>query len=59
MVDLNEKRYISKQKTRNATGFKSLPTNRQEVNQVASKWQIDYLDKTFNKRSKTEKKNII
>ena len=36
MVDLNEKRYISKQERRKATGFKSLPINRQEVDQVTS-----------------------
>ena len=41
--------------TREANGFKSLRINYWEINQVISKCQMDFLDKTFKKRSKTEK----
>ena len=44
--------------TRKSTGFNSLRINYWEINQVTSKCQMDFLDKTFKKRSKTEKKNI-
>ena len=41
-----------------ATGFKSLRINCWEINQVISKCQMDLLNKTCKKRSKTERKNI-
>ena len=43
---------------RKATGFKSLRMNCFEINQVTSKCQIDFLDKTCKKRYKTETNNI-
>ena len=45
-------------KTRKATGFKSLQVNCRDINQVTSKYQMYFLDKTCKKRSKTEKVNI-
>ena len=45
-------------RTRQATGFKSLRVNCWEINQVTSKCQIDFLEKTCKGKSKTEKVNI-
>ena len=44
-------------KTRKATGFKSLRVNYSEINQVISKRQIDFGDKTC--WQKTEKVNTV
>ena len=38
---------VSKIATRKATGFESLQVNYWEINQVTSKCQKDFLDKTF------------
>ena len=43
---------------RKATGLKSLQINYWVINQEVSKCQMGILDKTFKKKSKTEKKNI-
>ena len=45
-------------KTRKVTDFKSLPVDCWKNNQVTSKCQIDFLDETCKKRSKTEKVSI-
>ena len=47
-----------KVKTRKATGLKSVLAKCWEINHVTSKCQIDVLDKTCKRRSKTEKVNI-
>ena len=44
--------------TKKATGSKSLEINCWEINQVTSKCQTDFLNKTFKKMPKTELKNI-
>ena len=44
-----------KDETRKATGFKSLRINCWEINQVTSKCQISFLNKTCKNRPKTEK----
>ena len=44
-------------KTRKATGFKSLRVNYWEINHVKSKCHMDFLDKTCKVRSKIEKVN--
>ena len=43
--------------TRKTTGFKCLRTNCWEINQVTSKCQVDFWDKTFKKGLKQKKKN--
>ena len=47
-----------KQKQEKATGFKSQRKKLREINQVASKHQMGFWNKTCRKRSKTGKKNI-
>ena len=41
-----------------ATGFKCLRVNYWEINLVTLKCLMDFLEKTFKERSKTEKVNI-
>ena len=52
---LSRKTAACYKKTRKATGFKSLRVNSWEIDQVTSKWQKDFLDKTC--RPKKEKVN--
>ena len=42
---------------RKASDFKSLQVNCWKIKQAASKYKMEYLDKTCKKRSKTEKMN--
>ena len=44
--------------TGKVTGLKSLRLNYREINQITSKCQMDFFDKTCKNRSKPEKVNI-
>ena len=57
MKERSKKREIEKT-TRKATGFQSLLVNCWEINKVTLKWQIDFLEKTSEEKSKTEKVNV-
>ena len=58
MLYVSQLRAIKLIITRKATGFKSLRVNCREINQVKSICEMDILNKTCKKRSKTEKENI-